>query len=31
MRTLAKLTDEDMAQIQKRADELAKKYHPQGK
>ncbi|MGD1089789.1 MAG: helix-turn-helix transcriptional regulator [Verrucomicrobiota bacterium] len=30
MRTLAKLTDEDMAQIQKRADELAKKYHPQG-
>jgi transcriptional regulator with XRE-family HTH domain len=31
MRTLAKLTDEEMAQVQKRADELARKYHPDGK
>jgi transcriptional regulator with XRE-family HTH domain len=28
MRTLAKLSEEDMAEVQKKADELAKKYNP---
>jgi transcriptional regulator with XRE-family HTH domain len=31
MRTLAKLTDAEMALVQQRADELARKYHPDRK